>query len=80
MPIGMIGGIGAAATEFYYRNLVAVFRGGSSKLDLTIVHADVDTLVANITSGAEVVLMATIVALQPWMALGFISTPCTAER
>ena len=52
MHIGMIGGIGPAATEFYYRNLVAVYRGGSSQLDLTIVQADVNTLVANIASGA----------------------------
>jgi aspartate racemase len=48
----MIGGIGPAATEFYYRNLVAVYHRGSSQLDLTIVHADVNTLVANIASGA----------------------------
>ena len=52
MHIGLIGGIGPAATEFYYRNLVAVYHGGSSQLDLTIVHADVNTLVANIASGA----------------------------
>jgi aspartate racemase len=52
MHVGMIGGIGPAATEFYYRNLVAVYHGGSSQLDLTIVHADVNTLVANIASGA----------------------------
>jgi aspartate racemase len=52
MHVGMIGGIGPAATEFYYRNLVSVYRGGSSQLDLTIVHADVNTLVANIASGA----------------------------
>ena len=58
MYIGMIGGIGPAATEFYYHNLVAVFHGGSSQLDLTIVHADVNTLVAGIASGAEVVVLA----------------------
>jgi aspartate racemase len=52
MHIGMIGGIGPAATEFYYRNLVAVYHAGPSQLDLTIVHADVNTLVANIASGA----------------------------
>jgi aspartate racemase len=52
MHIGLIGGIGPAATEFYYRNLVTAFHGGSSALDLTIVHADVNTLVANINSGS----------------------------
>ena len=44
MHVGMIGGIGPAATEFYYRNLVAVYHGESSQLDLTIVHADVNTM------------------------------------
>jgi len=52
MHIGMIGGIGPAATEFYYRNLVAVYKTGPSKLELTIVHADVDELVSNIASKA----------------------------
>lgn len=52
MHIGMIGGIGPAATEFYYRNLVAVYKQGPGKLELTIVHADVDELVANIASKA----------------------------
>ena len=52
MHIGLIGGIGPAATEFYYRNLVTAFDGETSALDLTIVHADVNTLVANINSGS----------------------------
>jgi aspartate racemase len=52
MHIGLIGGIGPAATEFYYRNLVTAFHGETSALDLTIVHADVNTLVANINSGS----------------------------
>ena len=48
----MIGGIGPAATEFYYRNLVALFTSSNSRLELTIVHADVTKLVANIASNS----------------------------
>ena len=50
MHIGMIGGIGPAATEFYYRNLVDIFNSSDYQLELTIVHADVNQLVANIAS------------------------------
>ena len=46
----MIGGIGPAATEFYYRNLVDIYNSSKYQLELTIVHADVNQLVANITS------------------------------
>ena len=46
----MIGGIGPAATEFYYRNLVHLYKSSRSQLELTIVHADVNQLVANIAS------------------------------
>jgi aspartate racemase len=48
----MIGGIGPAATEFYYRNLVSLYTSSSYQLELTIVHADVNQLVANIASGS----------------------------
>ena len=54
MHIGMIGGIGPAATEFYYRNLVATYKAFSTLLELTIVHADVNQLVENIASGSPV--------------------------
>lgn len=47
MHIGLIGGIGPAATVVYYERLVAAFRALGQPLELTIVHADVDTLVAN---------------------------------
>ena len=53
MRIGLIGGIGPAATEFYYRNLVRSFSAAQQSLELTIVHADVAQLVANITAGAR---------------------------
>src|SRR5215510_5039707 len=41
MHIGLIGGIGPAATEFYYRQLVAASVERGRPLELTIVHADV---------------------------------------
>lgn len=47
MHIGLIGGIGPAATVVYYERLVRRFREAGRVLDLTIVQADVDTLVAN---------------------------------
>lgn len=48
MHIGLIGGIGVAATIVYYQRLTAAAaRRGSSKLDLTIVHGDVHELIRN---------------------------------
>lgn len=41
MHIGLIGGIGPAATEFYYRGLVRAFASANRKLELTICNADV---------------------------------------
>ena len=53
MRIGLIGGIGPAATEFYYRNLIRSFAAAGHELELTIVHADVGQLVANIGANAR---------------------------
>lgn len=44
MHIGLIGGIGVSATVAYYKRLTAACPRG---LDLTIVHADVTTLIAH---------------------------------
>ena len=49
MHIGMIGGIGPAATEFYYKNLVQVYKSNNKLIDLTIVHAEISDLMANIS-------------------------------
>ena len=49
MQIGLIGGIGPAATDFYYRRLIRVFAQKKSSLELTIVHADTPTLLENLT-------------------------------
>lgn len=50
MHIGMIGGIGPAATEFYYRGLIARHAEAGTRLELTIVHADVRELSQNLAN------------------------------
>lgn len=52
MHIGLIGGIGPAATDHYYRRLIAAFVARGETLDLTIVHADAPTLLANLADNA----------------------------
>ena len=52
MHIGLIGGIGPAATDHYYRSLIARHVALGPPLDLTIVHADARDLVANLAAGA----------------------------
>jgi aspartate racemase len=51
MHIGLIGGIGPAATEFYYRGLTDRHAASGTVLDCTIVHADVRDLSRNLTNG-----------------------------
>lgn len=48
MHIGLIGGIGPAATEFYYRALVKLYSQANRKLELTIANADARELVKNL--------------------------------
>jgi aspartate racemase len=48
MHIGLIGGIGPAATEFYYRGLVDRHARSGTRLDLTIVQADVREMSRNL--------------------------------
>jgi aspartate racemase len=50
MHIGLIGGIGPAATDFYYRRLISTFVSKKAALELTIVHADTPTLLSNLAS------------------------------
>ncbi len=47
MHIGLIGGIGVGATLVYYKRLTDAILDAGSTPDLTIVHADARTLVAN---------------------------------
>jgi aspartate racemase len=48
MHIGLIGGIGPAATEFYYRHITAAHARARRRLDLTIAHAEAGALVTNL--------------------------------
>ena len=50
MHIGLIGGIGPAATEFYYRGLIDRHANSNTALDLTIVHADVRQMARNLAN------------------------------
>ncbi len=47
MHIGLIGGIGPAATDLYYRGLIDAMKELKSDLQLTIAHADAATLLRN---------------------------------
>ena len=51
MHIGLIGGIGPAATEVYYRALVRAHAAAGRRLALTIAHADAAEMVANLEAG-----------------------------
>ena len=45
--IGLIVGIGPAATDYYYRSLIGRMAAAHSDLELTMAHADTPTLLAN---------------------------------
>src|SRR6516164_7604047 len=47
LHIGLIGGIGPAATEYYYRGLIQRHTRSDKVLELTIVHADLRELARN---------------------------------
>ena len=51
MHIGLIGGIGPAATDYYYRGLIERHAKSNTRLDLTIVHADLPQLAQNRADG-----------------------------
>ena len=48
MHIGLIGGIGPAATDFYYRGLVDRHYAAGTILECTIAHADVRSMSRNL--------------------------------
>jgi aspartate racemase len=50
MHIGLIGGIGPAATEFYYRGLTDRHAKSGTRLNLTIVNAEVRDLTRNLAN------------------------------
>jgi aspartate racemase len=49
--VGLIGGIGPAATDFYYRRLIATFAARVATLELTMAHADTPTLLGHMARG-----------------------------
>ena len=51
MHIGLIGGIGPAATDFYYRGLVDRHADAGIPLECTIAHADVREMSRNLQGG-----------------------------
>jgi aspartate racemase len=53
MHIGLIGGIGPAATEVYYRALVRLYANADRRLDLTIANADAREVVNNLEAGNQ---------------------------
>ena len=53
MHIGLIGGIGPAATDHYYRGLIERHAETGRPLELTIAHADAHELVANLAADAR---------------------------
>ena len=50
MHIGLFGGIGPAATDFYYRRLISAFATRKVQLELTIVHAHTPTYLTNVAN------------------------------
>ena len=52
MHIGLIGGIGPAATDFYYRGLIDRHVAAGVPLECTIAHADVRTMARNLNEKA----------------------------
>ena len=51
MHIGLIGGIGPAATVFYYERIVQAFAAAKTPLHLTIGHTSAVTLSQNVAAG-----------------------------
>lgn len=51
MHVGLVVGIGPAATDFYYRRLIASLASRGAPLELTMAHADTRTLLRNQAAG-----------------------------
>jgi aspartate racemase len=65
MHIGLIGGIGPAATEYYYRGLARAHAAAGRPMELTIVHAQLSDLIRTVTTGeatAQAEIFAALVA------------------
>ncbi|MCC6471099.1 MAG: aspartate/glutamate racemase family protein [Alphaproteobacteria bacterium] len=65
MHIGLIGGIGPAATDFYYRGLIERHARDGKTLELTMAHADVREMGRNLAdrdAGRQAAIFARLVA------------------
>ncbi|MFO1121551.1 MAG: aspartate/glutamate racemase family protein [Hyphomicrobiales bacterium] len=64
MHIGLFGGIGPAATDFYYRRLISVFAARNAQFDLTVVHVPTALYLGNVTNRrtAEQIALYTMLA------------------
>ena len=51
MHIGLIGGIGPAAQDYYTRQLIGMFASAGRLLEMTTAHADTPTLLHNLAAG-----------------------------
>jgi aspartate racemase len=63
MHIGLIGGIGPAATDFYYRGLIDRHRATGIPLECTVCHADVGEMGRNLAAGKRAEQAATFAGL-----------------
>ncbi len=50
VQIGLIGGIGPAATDYYYQNIIRAFDTAGRELELTMVHTGSPTLLKNLAA------------------------------
>jgi aspartate racemase len=68
MHIGLIGGIGPAAQDYYLRQLIGMFADNGAALELTTAHADTPTLLANMTADRQIQQANLFVALADRLA------------
>ena len=54
IQIGLIGGIGPAAQDYYIRRLIDIFANADAPLDLTTAHADAPTVLANLADDRRI--------------------------
>jgi len=69
MQIGLIGGIGPAAQDTYTRRLIRLFGDAGVPLDMTTVHADAPTMLANLAADRRIEQAEILGALADRLAL-----------
>jgi aspartate racemase len=81
MQIGLIGGIGPAAQDYYTRRLIGLFANANTPLEMTTVHADARTVLANLAADRRVEQAEVFVRLAGRLALagvGFVAVTSIA--